>query len=247
MKKHGDNLDKAINALKNEPTPPGPPQNLVDETMQKLSRAGSDARAPTSKGKINIAQRIIAAKNLGKVAAVAVLLIAAGYTVGRLTAAQELDAKQLQALESSLKPAIRRDVIDQLNKDWRLVLTSGFTQLKDELNQQFRSEMNQFAIQTLAASGAITNQHLKDLIAAINAAQTQERRWVLAAMEQIEINRLQDKSLFRNSLETLALETDDELRRTREDMARFLTFTQPDSTVPNKTKNLNNSNERSKQ
>ncbi|MHC4345091.1 MAG: hypothetical protein ACYSUP_10440, partial [Planctomycetota bacterium] len=71
-------------------------------------------------------------------------------------------------------------------------------------------------------------------------------RWIAAALEHIELNRLQDKSQLINGIETLAAQTDDELARTKREMAQFLAYTQPESTVPEKSDNTNDLNERSK-
>jgi hypothetical protein len=49
-----------------------------------------------------------------------------------------------------------------------------------------------------------------------------------------------------NGIETLAAQTDDELARTKREMAQFLAYTQPESTVPEKSDNTNDLNERSK-
>ena len=62
-----------------------------------------------------------------------------------------------------------------------------------------------------------------------NTAQTQDREWIAAGFQQTEQNRLEDKAQLINGLETLALQTEDELQRTRQEMAQFLTYSQPDN------------------
>jgi len=177
--------------------------------------------------------------------AAAVLLLVAGYAVGRVTVASPPDVEQLQlALETSLEPAIRQNVVEQLNHDWRLALAGSYLRLKDELGEQFHRELNAYALHTLAASNAVTNELLTELIDAINTAQAQDRRWVEVAIEQIEWNRLRDKSQFINGLETLAAETGDELLRTRQDFTKLLVYAQPGGTVPNEFENSNNSNDK---
>jgi anti-sigma factor RsiW len=182
--------------------------------------------------------------------AAAVLLIFAGYAVGRVTIAPPPDVEQLhQALETSLKstlePAIRQNVAEQLGRDWRLALAGSYLRLKDELSDQFRRELNAYALHTLATSNAVTNELLTELIEAINTAQAQDRRWVAAALEQTELNRLRDKSQLINGLETLAAETDNELLRTKQDLAHLLVYTQPGDLVPYESENLNKLDERS--
>jgi hypothetical protein len=49
-----------------------------------------------------------------------------------------------------------------------------------------------------------------------------------------------------NAFVTFAVRTEDELLRTKKNMAQLLSYTQPDILVPNESENPNNSNERSK-
>jgi hypothetical protein len=250
MKEHHNNLDEFIKSLKDEPVPTGPPQKAVDATIASLADAAGQTHTETPGKRIKITERLKAVKSLTKIAAAAILLIVAGYVIGRLSAPRPPDVKQLHtaleaSLKSSLEPVVRRNVVEQLNRDWQLALADSFVQLKAELNEQFRNEMSEFAVQTLAASSTVTNQLLTDLIVSINAAQTQDRRWVAAALDQIELNRMRDSTQLRNDLATFAVLTEDELLRTRQDVAEWITYSQPRNFVPNESKTLNPSNERS--
>jgi hypothetical protein len=170
-------------------------------------------------------------------AAAAVVLIFAGYAVGRVTVTAPPDMEQIQlALKTTLEPAIRQNVLEELNRDWAVALASSYVRLKDELSEEFRRELNTYALHTLAASNTVTNELLTGLIGAINDAQTQDRQWVAAAIEQMEFNRLQDKTQLINGLETLAAETGDELVRTRQDVAQLLAYTEPGGSVPIESK-----------
>jgi len=145
-----------------------------------------------------------------KCAAAAVLLIAVGYATGRLSAPEPLDVEELKAaLESSLKaslePAIRQDLITQLNEQWQSAFAVSNAQLKEELHQQVRRDLTEFAAQTLAASGTLTNQRLMELIQLIEAARRRERQQVAAALQQIE----QEKIQFRNGLLAVAAQTNE--------------------------------------
>jgi hypothetical protein len=232
MKKSKNIFEKAVKALKNELIPPGPPSELADATAAKLTEASGQPNTVTTGRRIRFIERLKATNSFTKVAAAAVLLIIAGYATGRLSAPRGPDAEQLQAV---LEPAIRQNLLDE----WQLALASSYVQLKDDLTQQYRSDLNQFAAYTLAASGAATNQLLEELIESINTAQTQDRQWVAAAFEQIELNRLRDNAQLSNAFATFAVRTENELLRTKQDMAQLLSYTQPDSSVPNESKNLN--------
>ena len=243
MKENEDILEKAVKTLKNEQVLPRPPQQTVDATIAKLTQVSKQPNTGKAGKRIQIIERIKATKSFTKVAAAAVLLIAAGYAVGWLSTPRPPDIEQLQAV---LEPAIRQNLLDGMKHYWQVGLASNYVRLKDELSQQYRHDLDQFAIQTLAASNAVTNQLLTELIESINAAQTQDRQWVAAAFEQIELNRLRDNAQLSNAFATFAVQTEDELWRTKQDMAQLLSYTQPDSSVPNESQNLKPSNERSK-
>ncbi len=152
-----------------------------------------------------------------KFAAAAVLLITVGYTVGRVSAPQPLDVEELQAtlessLRTSLEPAIRQDLLEEMNDRWQSAFAANCAQLKDELQRQVRRDLTEFAAQTLAASGTLTNQRLMELIRLIEAARRRERQQIEAALEQIE----QEKIQLRNGLLAVAAQTN-ELLGTKRD------------------------------
>jgi len=235
MKKKHDFLNKAVKALSQTPLPTGPPQQTIDSTLAKLSEASGSTPPVTAVRQIWILERLKAVKTFPRLAAAAVLLIAAGYLAGRLSAPRPPDAQQLY---SDLEPAIRQQLLSEMKQYWRLSLANTYVQLKDELDRQRRQDLNQFAAQTLAASAAVTNQLLEDLIESINSAQMQDRRWVAAALQQIESNRLHDKTQLSNGLTTLAVYTDDQLLKTKYDIAQFLSNT----VTPNVSQTPNPSN-----
>ena len=152
-----------------------------------------------------------------KFAAAAVLLLAVGYATGRLSAPQPLDVEELKAaletsLKSSLEPAIRQDLLEQMNDRWQSAFAAGCAQLKEDLQRQVRRDLTEFAAQTLAASGTLTNQRLMELIQLIEATRRRERQQIEAAFEQIE----QEKIQLRNGLLAVAAQTN-ELLGTKQD------------------------------
>jgi hypothetical protein len=216
MEEHKDILDKAIDALANTNVPPGPPKELTDATVAKLSEAAESYKDDFKT--IRFVDRIKQTRGLIKFAAAAVILIAAGYTIGRFSAPKPPDVEQLQA---ALEPAIRQNLLAEMAQYMQVGLANGYAQIKNELQQQYRRDLSDFAIQTLTASSAVTNERLQELIKAINTSQTQDRQW------------------FATALETLALQTEGELKRTRQDMAQLLYYTQPDSMGTDESNQLN--------
>lgn len=239
MKKQKDKdiVTKATEALSETTVPPGPPESCVDETLARLAENSEEPETVTVKKHIQLVERIKATRGFAKVAVAAIMLIVVGYVVGQLTAPRPPDVEQLQA-------AIRQDLLEEMKHYWQLGMASSYVKLKDKLNEQYRRDLNEFAVQTVAASSAVTNQLLEELIESINAAKTEDRRQIARAFYQIESNRLQDNTKFINGLETLAVYTGDELERYRQDMVRLLVYNQPGSLVPNVTEDSNNSNER---
>jgi hypothetical protein len=232
MEENENILEKAVEALRNEQTPPGPSQELADATVAKLTEVSGQSKKITTGKRIWFIDWLKATNSFTKVAAAAVLLIIAGYATGRLTSPKPPDIEQIQ---DALEPAIRNRLADEMKQYLLLGLTNSYVRLKDDLTQQYRSDLNQYATQTLAASNTVTNRLLQELIESINAAQTQERQWVAAAVGQIELNRLRDNAQLTNAFANFAVQTEDELER-------LWSYAQPDSSVPNESENPNNLN-----
>jgi hypothetical protein len=218
-------LEKAIEALKNEQIPPGPPQELVKSTVAKLTEDAEQADTAKPKNRILIFNDLKAVKSLTKIAAAAVLLIAAGYATGRLSTPRAPDMEQIRA---ALEPSIRQKLLDETKQYMQLGLANAYIRIKDELSQQYRQELNRVALQSVAASNAATNELLTQLVESFNEAQSQYQQRIETAFEQVESNRRQDRTDLSNALATLAVQTEDELMRTKQNMAQFLSNTQSD-------------------
>jgi hypothetical protein len=125
-----------------------------------------------------------------KFAAAAVLMIGFGYIGGRLSTGQSLDVEELRI-------AIQEDLSEEMNERWQSAFAVNCAQIKDELQQQVRRDLMEFATQTLAASGTLTNQRLMELARLIEAARIKDRERIETAFKQIEFNQTQlGKSLL---------------------------------------------------
>jgi len=227
MEENENKLEKAIEALKNEQIPPGPPQELADSTLAKLAETAEQTDTVQQKNRILMFEGLRTAKSLTKIAAAAVLLIAAGYATGRLSAPRSPDMEQIRA---ALEPEIRKNLLDETKQYMQLGLANAYVRIQDELSQQYREDLRRAVLQSVTASNAVTNELLIELIESFNEAQNQDRQRIAAALEQIESNRLRDRDELSNALATFALETEDEFMRTKQDMAQFLSYTQPEQT-----------------
>jgi len=231
MEHEDDILQRAVEQYRNEPIPPHPPQAVVDATVAKLAEAGG--RAADSRGPRNT----YVFKLTTKFAAAAAVLVFASYAVGRLSAPRTPDIEQLrQAVEASLatsiEPAVRRKVIEDLSRQWQATLETTYVALREDLTQQYRHDLAQVAVQTLAASNANTNRLLEHLIQSINVAEMQKRQWFAAGLEEIDAARRQDNTQFADALVSFASALGGEFERTKQDMVNLLAGTRAGSPAP---------------
>jgi len=173
--------------------------------------------------------------------AAAVLMIGLGFVAARLFAPGTPDIEQLRAdLETSLKatlePQIRQNLAGEMNAQWQAVLLESYAGLKDELSRQLHADMNEYALQTLGVCSAATNKLLTELIVAIDTTQQQDRHRIADVFEEIERNRLYDRNVLGKGLTTLAVRTEDQLVRTRNDMAKLLSYMNTDGSYEPETK-----------
>jgi uncharacterized protein YicC (UPF0701 family) len=148
----------------------------------------------------------------------------------------------MEEIRASLEPAIREQLIGEMKQYMQLGLANSYVRLKDELTEQYRRDLNQLAANVVNASGTVTNQLLQDLIETIDQAQAEERQWFAASLEQIELNRRQDDAKLSNALMNLAVQTENELNQTKQDVEQLWSHTQSEGFVPNEFKNPNNIN-----
>jgi hypothetical protein len=217
-------LEKAIEELKNIKIPDGPPKELIEQTLGRLSSEQENQATGTK------THRFI---SIFRIAAAAVILIAAGYGFGQLRSPAKLDAEQFQALEASVKaslePLVRQQLQEDIIKQMQAVADQRYSELKDELQRQFNADLTKFAVDTLNTSGAITNELFLDLIDAINTAQARERAMFAAALEQLELNQLKRDSQIQDGFVQFAIQTENELSTTRDSVAKLLAHTQLDN------------------
>jgi len=166
------------------------------EASHRATERVRDTLANTEKRRVSTRiWRAIIKMPITKLAAAAILLIGLGYVAGRLSAPPP-DMKQLRS-------DIYQSVLEQVNRDRQSALTNIRLELKDELNQELRRDLNEFGVRILAASATLTEQRIIELIELIEAARARDRQLVAAALEKIEF----DKSQLGKGLVALAAKT----------------------------------------
>lgn len=136
-----------------------------------------------------------------KLAVAAVLLVATGYFAGHFFATPSVDIEELRA---ALEPEIRRNLKEQMNREFESALNTRVSQLREDLVTQSHRDMKEFSARTLVASRMATEQRLVELIQLIEATRAVDHRKVAAALERMETNRLYDKTRFGEGLVKLA-------------------------------------------
>ncbi len=237
MKNEKDILNEALASIRHEPTPELP-ANVLRDTLAQLAEAGAgDGVVQTSEPRIIRFLRPVA-----KFTAAAAVFLLVGYAIGRMSGPEPVDLDQLHnallpSLASALEPNLRESLLEDASQRQQLALAGAYLRLRDELTEQQRSEMNRYAAQTLAASNAVTNQLLADLVQTIKDDQTEELRSVAAVIHRIEQERLADRERLTNDLIALAHQTEDGLKETREELVQLVVNRAPDpSGQPNSSK-----------
>ena len=138
-----------------------------------------------------------------QVAALLALVIGLGFVCGRLSSDSHVDVDQLRAdLETSLKSSFETS------------LAANGTQLKSDILTLLREDLTVLTSQTLEASRGMTDQRLAELIRLIETVRQQDRKQIVAALEQIEQDRLRDKIQINQGFKTLVAYTTDNKKST---------------------------------
>lgn len=143
---------------------------------------------------------------LMKLAAAAVLMIGAGFIGGRLSAPQPVNVQELKAalessLKSSLEPAIRQEMLAEIDNRLQLALAADSDMLKQELARQVHRDLETYTEQILKEVSILTDQRLMNFARMIEAARIKDRQHVAAAFDYMG-------SRFGDGLVTLATRTD---------------------------------------
>ena len=228
MKEHdNDTLAKAITELKEQGRSTMPPQDVVNETLKCLAEADRQTRPMQGP------RRTLLLWSAARWAVAAAVLLTAGYAIGRVTDHTEPDIDQLRAallpdLAAALEPQIRQSVIEETTRTTQRAMVAGYVRMKDELTEQYRTDLNRFAVQTFTASNTVTNDLLEQLVEAVQVTQQQNRQWVAAELADIEAKRRADTAKLGSAFVDFAAQTNNKI----EHVVHLLANTQTDASKP---------------
>ena len=245
MNKRKDLLAEALAQLKQAGRGQEPPQEVVHETLRRIADCGPGSESGVTTLRIADSGTHVSSirnpqseiRNFYRLVAAAAVFVVAGYLVGRLSAPKPMDLQELHAalapsLAAALELALREKLAAEMRQHYQLGLASTYVRVKDELTEQYRSDLNRFAVQTLVASNAVTNDLLTQLLDSLDTAKAQDFRRIALALSEIERNRVQDKTQLASGLQTLAYRTEDELSRTKQELVRLLVDVRPEDSPP---------------
>jgi hypothetical protein len=209
-------LAEAIARLRQEGLSNPLPNEVVDETARRLAACAGQPSIRNPQPTIHslMGWRV-------KFAAAAAVFLLAGYVAGKLTSpnVDQLREALTPTVAAALEPALRQRLGEELKDHYQVALAGTYVRLKEELAQQYRDDLNRFAVQTLAASNATTNALLAELVQAIDTTQAQDFRRIALALSQIEAKQVQDRTQLAAGIQTLAYRTEE----TKKVLVRFLT------------------------
>ena len=142
-------------------------------------------------------------------AAAALVVLAVGIAIGRLTAPAPIDVEQLRAdlqasVTESLQGPLRRAVLTDVDQRLETVLAAGDEQLKTEIVELMRADLRTFAADVVTNSEEVMEQRLAEFAKLVEAARLADRQRVVRAFEQVEWNRRRDRTQIGRGLQSLA-------------------------------------------
>lgn len=149
---------------------------------------------------------------LVRLAAAAVIVLAAGVALGRWTGPTPVDVEKLRAevqtsVAASLVPAIQEQLLAAVDQRLESALADNEIEVTTEVIEQVRQELQVFGAQLAGNSRKAMDQQFEEFVQLLEAARQTDRQRVARAFEQIELNRLRDTRRIGRGLYTLAAQT----------------------------------------
>ncbi len=149
---------------------------------------------------------------LARMAVAAVIVLAAGIAIGRLTGPKPVDVETLRAdvqasVTASLIPAVQEHLLAVMDQRLESTLSKNETEFSAEIIEQVRQELQVFGAQLTSNSRQVMDQQFTEFVQLLEAARQKDRQRVARAFEQVEFNRLRDAQRIGRGLYTLATQT----------------------------------------
>jgi len=145
---------------------------------------------------------------LVRLAAAAMIALAAGIALGRWTGPAPIDVEQLRAdmqasVAASLVPVVQEQLLVAMDER----LESALSENETEVIEQVRQELQVFGAQLAGNSRKAMDHQFEEFVQLLEAARRADRQRIARAFEQVELNRLRDAQKIGRGLYTLAAQT----------------------------------------
>jgi hypothetical protein len=144
-----------------------------------------------------------------RTAVAAVLLLGVGVVVGRWTGPRPADMEQLRteveaSVAASLQSALQEAVLTQVDQRLQADLATYEAVLRAELGEQLRGDWRLFAAQCTGGLERQMDKRFAEFVQLVEEARLKDRRQVARALEQMEQDRLRDKTRIGLGFQSLA-------------------------------------------
>lgn len=134
-----------------------------------------------------------------RTAVAAALVLGAGVILGRWTAPRSIDVEQLRAdlqasITASLTSDLQKAVLAQADQRLHAGLATTEANLRADLGDQLRGDLQLFATQFTAGSERRMDKKFTELVQLIEQARLKDRQYVARALDRIEQNQVRDKA-----------------------------------------------------
>jgi hypothetical protein len=157
-----------------------------------------------------------------KWAAAAVIVLGLGLLSGRVMNPGRTDLKALQA-------ELRQQLRAELQADWQAAFQAARQDLAAQMRQQNQAEWNRVSSALAASTDEQTRHLLAEFLTEYEDQRQQEYNTVISALRRLETQRVQDNTVLRADLETLAVTAAAEFQQARNQIGQLATFTQQPS------------------
>jgi hypothetical protein len=135
-------------------------------------------------------------------------------------------AKQARLeMERSLKTALVAQIKDEINREvngrFQQQLADARQQIRREIQSQIAGELDRVVAASLSASSSEIRRQLAEFALILNRVRETDRQETVAAWRQMQTQQATDYLALRHDLETVAAQTDRELRRDRFNLAQL--------------------------
>jgi len=141
-----------------------------------------------------------------KWAAVAVLLLSAGFGLGQFASASVEADKVRARIESQVRQELRQ-----------------------EMTELLRNQVKKAADETLMAANEQTKTVLANYVREIQTKHEQDGQALYSALRKVDAQRLADYLLLKKDLDTVAVNTDADFRITKQQIIQLVDYNQPAS------------------